>query len=288
PMAANVALGENDEGSEAVTAASAAEIDRFVRARPHLPKTVFDPARWQAILGPEYARTVYVLNRGGRWQDFGKQLKDGKVTNVYGKQINLYQEKTYNVKDSMTGKHLSGVPTFIPPYQDSLGNSLLDEEKDYPFNLITFKYIQHTKSRTYANYWLEALDPEGGLLVAASDAARLGLRSGDRVRLVSASNPEGKWNFGPGGTRDMVATVRVVEGMRPGVVGFPLGFGHWGYGSRDVTVDDQVVAGDPRRGRGMHGNAAMRVDPNLKNCGLQDLSGGSAVFYDSRVGLVKV
>jgi hypothetical protein len=32
----------------------------------------------------------------------------------------------------------------------------------------------------------------------------------------------------------------------------------------------------------------MRVDPVLKNTGLVDLTGGSAVFYQSQVKLVKV
>jgi len=39
---------------------------------------------------------------------------------------------------------------------------------------------------------------------------------------------------------------------------------------------------------GFHANAAMRVDPVLKNTGLVDLVGGSAVFYQSQVKLVKV
>ncbi|BDG60050.1 molybdopterin-dependent oxidoreductase [Caldinitratiruptor microaerophilus] len=289
PMAANVAFGDKEDGSDAVPEASPEEIELFIKARRHLPRTVFDPDRWKAIVGEEHwARTVYVLNRGGRWQDPGKQYDGEKVKNVYGKQINLYQEKTYLVKDSMTGKHLSGIPTFFPPYQDALGNSLLGEENEYPLNLITFRYIQHTKSRTSGNYWVLPLDPEGGLLVSAADAAKLGLRTGDQVKIVSASNPDGVWDFGPGGRKEMIATVKVVQGMRPGVVGFPLGYGHWAYGAWDVIIDGQVVKGDGRRGRGVHGNAAMRVDPHLKNVSLQDLAGGSVVFYDTRVKLVKV
>jgi len=39
---------------------------------------------------------------------------------------------------------------------------------------------------------------------------------------------------------------------------------------------------------GTHLNAAMRVDPHLKNIALQDVVGGSVVFYDTRVKLIKV
>jgi hypothetical protein len=71
-------------------------------------------------------------------------------------------------------------------------------------------------------------------------------------------------------------------------VAFPLGFGHWAYGSRDLVIDGQVVRGDPRRARGIHANAAMRVDPVLQNTGLSDPVGASVVFYETRVKVVRV
>jgi hypothetical protein len=55
-----------------------------------------------------------------------------------------------------------------------------------------------------------------------------------------------------------------------------------------VDIDGVRIPADPRRGTGVHGNAAMRVDPVLKNTGLVDTVGGSAVFYQSQVKLVKV
>jgi tetrathionate reductase subunit A len=71
-------------------------------------------------------------------------------------------------------------------------------------------------------------------------------------------------------------------------VAFSHGHGHWAYGASQVVIDGTVIAGDPRRGKGVHANAAMRVDPVLKNTGLVDTTGGSAVFYQSQVKLVKV
>jgi hypothetical protein len=57
---------------------------------------------------------------------------------------------------------------------------------------------------------------------------------------------------------------------------------------RDITIDGKTrIAGDERRGTGLHANAAMRVDPHLGNVTLQDLAGGSAVFYDTKVKVVK-
>jgi hypothetical protein len=67
-----------------------------------------------------------------------------------------------------------------------------------------------------------------------------------------------------------------------------LGFGHWAYGGRDITIDGDVIRGDPVRVQGIHANAAMRVDPVLGNTTLIGAVGGSAVFYDSKVKLIKV
>lgn len=86
----------------------------------------------------------------------------------------------------------------------------------------------------------------------------------------------------------MMGKAKVIEGIRPGVVAFPLGFGHWASGSADIEIDGTVIKGDPRRAVPMHANGAMRVDPVLGNVTLSDLAGGSAVFYDSKVKVEKV
>ena len=69
---------------------------------------------------------------------------------------------------------------------------------------------------------------------------------------------------------------------------FSLGYGHWAHGAAPFVIDGRNVSRDERRGRGFHANAAMRVDPILKNTTLSDTVGGSAVFYQSQVRLVKV
>ncbi len=282
-MVADLAWGEKRDGSDAVPEAGDEELGIFEKARRHLPKTVFDLAKWQAAVGPHWKRAVTVLNRGGRFQDHEKAFDGEKVKNKYGKQIDMYAEKVAKTKSSMTGKSNWGMAAYFP-IADCMGNPLSHKEGD--LHLITHREIFHTKSRTGTNPWLLELMPENTILINSRDAARLGLKDGDKVRLVSDSNPEGVWDLPNFGKKPMVAKLGVTEGIRPGVVTFSLGHGHWAYGASDVTIDGQVVRGDPRRGAGIHGNAAMMVDPHLKNVCLQDLVGGSAVFYDSPVRLV--
>ena len=286
---ANIAFGEKEDGSDSVPEADDEEMRIFLEARRHLPKSVFDPERWKAAVGGDerlWRKVVFVLNRGGRYQDFAKGYKGEKVANPYGRLINLYQEKTATSINTMSGKPMIGYPTYIPAGLSSLGEEIKDE--GYDFHLITYKTITMTKSRTISNYWLLAVLSEGYVLMNAEDAQRLGIRQGDAVRVSSASNPEGVWDVKQGAKVPMIGKAYLTQGIRPGVVAFPLGFGHWAGGARDIWIDGQLIKADSRRIVPMHANAAMRVDPHLGNVTLSDLTGGSAVFYDTKVKIEKV
>ncbi len=285
--AANVAFGHKADGSEAVPDADDREVELFVTSRRHLLAPTFDASKWQAAVAPDlWRKVVYVLNRGGRFDDFEKGYDGDKLKNKYAALINVYQEKTVSTKDSLTGGHFRGIPGYVPAGTDVKGQVI--EDPDAEFYLITNREITHTKSRTISNYWLLGANPEGIFAINSSDADRLGVDDGDEVRLVSASNPDGIWDLKNAGTREMVGKVKVIEGIRPGVVTFSLGHGHWAYGSSDVEIDGETIKGDERRAKGLHANAAMRVDPVLGNTCLEDVVGGSAVFYDTKVKLVKV
>jgi anaerobic selenocysteine-containing dehydrogenase len=290
---ANIAAGEKPELADAVPEAGDAEVELFLAARAHLPKTVFDVAAWKAAIDNDeslWRRVVYVLNRGGRFQDYSKLVEGDLLKNKYGKYINLYCEKTYDSKNSMTGEHFSGVARYFEPGQDALGNLVgaADEAEGYNLHLITYRTILQTKSRTSGNYWLRAVEPTNYITMNSQDARRLGLEEDDWVQIVSKTNPAGVWDLGNGQQIPMEGQVQVIEGMRPGIIGFTLGYGHWAYGATDVVIDGQVIKSDPSRLTGVHANAAMRTDTHNPNTCLRDLVGGSAVFYDTRVKLVKM
>ena len=299
-MVMNLAYGEKKELEDAVPEATPEEIDLFIKSRSHLPKAVFDPERWQKITGELWSRVVTVMARGGRFQAYekgypGDGVRTGSFDEPYvvptgtkfGKMINMYLEKNTGVKHAGTGKSLSPIPTFVEPYMGFDGNVIDDEKDGYDLKLITYREIAQTKSRTQGNYWLKAILPENFLLMNSIDAEKRGLKSGDSIHISSASNPNGEWDFGNGQKRDIVGKVKVVEGMRPGVIAFALGFGHWAYGSQDMTIDGTTILGDERRFEGFHANAAMRTDPIVTNTCLFDPVGGSAVFYDTLVKVEK-
>lgn len=286
-MAANVAFGEKSDGGDSVPDADDKEMELFSRSRRHLNQSVFNLLRWQEACGQHFRKVIYVLNRGGRFQDYEKAYDNEQLKNKYGRLINLYSEKVAKSKNSMTGKPFLGLAAYLP-ISDCLGKPIEDEKEGFDMHLITYRETPQCKSRTATNYWLLGLMPENFILVNTKDALRMNLEDGQRVKVVSISNTAGIWDLKNGRRTPMAGRIKITEGIRPGIVAFALGYGNWATGSSDCLVDNQRIKGDRRRGMGVHCNAAMRIDPYLKNTCLIDLVGGSVSFYDSKVKLIKL
>ncbi len=282
-MVANIAM----DRKEPVADASQAELELFLKSRRHLPKNVFDPERWQKIAGAAWPKVVTVLNRGGRFDTQAATYKGDQVANKYGKQINLYQEKTAGCKDAFTGKSFYGMARYVP-ITDTLGNDMKKLSEGYDLHLITQRDVRHTKARTITMPYLTDSMPENAIIIHSSDARKIGVKTGDQVKVVSATNPDGIWDLQNGTKKPMLGKVEVTETIRPGIVTFTLGHGHWDSGAEDVTIDGKVIKGDKRRAAGVHANAAMWIDPHLKNTCMIDKVGGSVSFYDTKVKLIKI
>jgi len=287
-LAANIAWG--DKEGEALPDAGAGEIELFLAARRHLDPTVYTPARWELAVGSDsWKKVIYLLNRGGRFEDFDDRANlgnSGFVEHRFKGRMNLYVEKVAVQKHSLTGKPFNGLGIF-EPVLDAAGNPV--EDRAYPLLLSTFKEIIGGQSRTLPNnYWLAAVLPENPIIIHRKTAAALGFKDGDLVKVVSASNPDGTWPLPNRTAVPMAGRLKTIEGIRPGVVSVCWSYGHWGYGAADVQVDGTHQPGDKRRNAGLCTNAACRVDPALKDVCMSDPIGGSSSFYDTRVNLVRV
>ncbi len=287
-MAANMAYGDKG-GRDKVRLAGKDELMLFVNARRHLSKAVFDEARWKKAVGGDedlWRRTITVLNRGGRFEDAGKAYVGEKVAHQWKGQFHIFAEDVSLGKQCMTGEHLPGMPVY-QAIQDAAGRKIPINRK-YPFQLFTYKLILGGQSRTIGNYWtMVAEKGENYVLMNPVDAGRLGMRTGDFIRLVGPDNKKGTISLTATRTKDVAGRLRVTEGIRPGTVAASWSFGHWAYGSHDVIVDGSVIRGDERRGTGICPNPVMQVDPAVKNMCLSDPIGGSCSFYDSWVDVIK-
>jgi tetrathionate reductase subunit A len=293
-LVANMAFGENE--GENLPEASAKEIETFKKARRHLSPLVYDYKRWEeASLDANgvnhFKRVVYMLNRGVRGEDFTNYINNvnssDKILHKFGKMLNFYSESIATSHHSFSGKRFVGYARYNQAV-DYAGKQIVPDGSN-TLRLITYKPITGGQSRTQGPaYWLQAIMPENAIVINSQTAAKLGLQNGDKARIVSASNPKGEWDLGNGQTKSMIGTVEVVQGLRPDVVNVSWSFGHWAYGSRDFTINKEIIKGEKARGAGLCPNAAMAIDSKLTKTTLADPIGGSAVFYDSYVGLVKV
>ncbi|MEE9211912.1 MAG: molybdopterin-dependent oxidoreductase [Phycisphaeraceae bacterium] len=283
---ANLAVG--DKPGDVVPDASDEEIRIFKAARRHLPNSVYDYERWQKAVQPElWRKVVYVLNRGGRYAGFETGYDGPYMKKKIGVMFQLFVEKVAKQKNSLSGEHFSGIPIYRG--QTDAAGKLLDRDGKYDLTLITYKEPFGGHSRTISNYWTNiAMRPENSLIINRRTAAKYGLKTGQRAKLISAANPTGTVDLGNGRVLEVAGKVEVREGIRPGVVAVSWHYGHWAYGSNDVEVDGQTIRGDRRRAAGLCPNLVMAADPVLKNVSLTDPIGASSSFFDTPVRLEPV
>jgi tetrathionate reductase subunit A len=218
----------------------------------------------------------YVLARGGRFADYTEAYDGDKLLNRFGGRIYFFSEKLATKHDSITGQWFDGMGKY-EPVADMLGQSIATQDSALPLQLITYKMSWHSQMHTARYPWLMSVQAENFMEMNPVDASARNLRTGDRARLTSASNPAG-----------VEGLVRVTNTVAPGVVAVSHHFGHWEMSSRAHRVNGTNTAYDASRGTGINANVVMRADPVFPNVTLQDRVGGSASFYDTRVEVVKV
>ncbi len=218
----------------------------------------------------------YLLARGGRFENADRAYDGEKLRNRFGGRLYFFSEKLAKTRDSMTGQYFDGLGKY-EPIMDVMGNPIDPLDAAYPLQLVTYKMSWHTQMHTIRYPWLVSVQPENFIEISGVDARARGIRTGDRVRVASASAPGG-----------VVGLARVTETLCPGVVGVSHHFGHWEMSARAYQVGGADMPYDPTRGRGVAPNVIMRLDPYLGNVTLQDKIGASAAFSNTRVQVTKV
>lgn len=284
---ANVAFA----GQEAVPDASNEELKIFETARKQALGTFFDLSVWKKAIKPEeWAKVVYVLNRGGRFEAFGQGYEGDYIKYKLAAEADFYDEKAANAKNSFTGIPFDGLPkiTGVTYY-----NGKEVPADGYPLTLINWKAHNIGTHRGIVSAWLREIEGENLLWINPVDAQARGLKNGNKATIKSPSH-------------EVTGTVMVTERIRPGVVGTPYNFGHFAYGSRPVEIDGKMteevkpyghtnwVAGVPRSGyakgrdTGFSANNLIQWDISYKNAGMVDPIGGGAAQLDTRVEVTKI
>ncbi|OKL54405.1 molybdopterin dinucleotide-binding protein [Bowdeniella nasicola] len=291
-MAANIAYA----GKKPVADAPAEELELFTATRKKALGDSFDEDVWRAgVTAEEWPKVVTVLNRGGRFEEHGDDHANGYegewLKSRYEGLCQFYDPKVAGTKDAISGEFFDGLPV-VREHTRSDGS--VPPGKDLPFHFVNWKARQQGTHRTINSTWLREVRSTNYLTINPRDAEPRGIKSGDKVRITSAS-----------GEAEGIAYV--TEGIRPGIVGADAAFGHKQYGAADYEVDGQVVKKTPayghtasaryiNAGHEEHGFATDRstgiavnilLDDEAGGGGICDPIGGGAAQLDSRVDVVK-
>ncbi|WP_284139153.1 MULTISPECIES: molybdopterin-dependent oxidoreductase [unclassified Virgibacillus] len=284
---ANIAFDEKP-----VPNASSREMAIFEKARKNALGKYFDLERWKKAVKPdEWAKVVYVLNRGGRFEEAGNEYVGNHVKYSYGGQADFYDEGVAGGKNSFNGKPFEGIPIFeeIKTFNRKPINS------KQPFQYINWKARNIGTYRNISSAWLREVRSDNYIWMNPSDARKRNIKTGDTVSIFN-------------GNIELKGTVYVTNGIAPGVIGSAYNMGQQGYGVTQQTVDgkkDKALptynhtpftfktpmheeAGYPGgRGEGFVVNKLTELDPVVKNGAIYDEIGGSPGQLDMFVDIKK-
>ena len=216
-----------------------------------------------------------ILSKGGVFDNPTDEYTGDQLSYPYGNIIRTFADPIAGTKDSVTGEYYSGVPHYKPVAHSD--GTPVDDGSDFPFRLITYKTVHHGQARTNVNPWLMLMIPENPVEISAIDAAALGIKTGDQVKIISASQ----------GKKEIRGRALVTQRIKPGVIAVSHHYGHWEQHSRAHMVNGEDIGHDPSRGAGLQPTQIMRTDKVYNNVSLQEPIGASCSFYDTWVKVGK-
>ena len=215
-----------------------------------------------------------IVSKGGVFDNPTDEYSGNQLAYQYGNIIRTFVDPIARTRDSVTGQYYSGVPHYKPITHS---NGVAVNDSGFPYRLITYKTVHHGQARTTVNPWLMLMVPENPVEISATDAAAMGVETGDQVKIASASNPDG-----------ITGKALVTQRLKPGVIAVSHHYGHWEQHSRAHVVDGAAMGHDPSRGAGLQPTQIMRTDNQYPNVSLQEPIGASCSFYDTSVQVTKV
>ena len=216
--------------------------------------------------GPKYS---FKKGWGGKFNTATKKFEFYSETLKRGlaEHAKKYQTTSDDIL-AVSGYVARGERAFVPHYEPPKRHGSLAE---YPFTFIDYKSRLNREGRSQNLPWYQEfkkVDPGdvswGDVLkMNPADGAKLGLKSGETVRITS-----------PAGS--IVTKLRLWEGVRPGTVAKCYGQGHWAYGrvaapgyakalpdggnNNDILVDDyDRLSGATARNGGFTGVRIQRA-----------------------------
>lgn len=233
---------------------------------------------WQQAVKPEeWKKALYVIARGGRFDAYNSDWDGDKQRNAFTEMITIYNEKIATTRNSMNGEFYEGTAYWQPEvFSDGSPVDEVFQPEEWPFKLVNAKAKLRSVSMLANAPVLTDLKRSNQIEVNILDAEALGLKSGTKVRLVSATGGEIKG--------ELLAR----EGIARGTVSISFGFGHWAYGAAGYQVASQKTKGEAARGAGIMAGKISPMDISFNGVfGLSDLASGAPARNGGRYKILK-
>ncbi len=206
----------------------------------------------KALRPKEWKKVLYVLARGGRFEDRDKENR-GEFKNMQWEgHVAIYSEQVGSSRDSITGEYHRGTAAWLKP---AFADGSIVEKKfnreEWPSIIISYKSRFRSVSNLANVKVLQELGKTNFIHLNPGDVKALGISSGDRVRVIT-----------PVGTIE--ATAKLSVGVMPCTIPIAFGYGHKEWGSRDYAIGGRVIKGDPDIGTGVNINPLGMRDNSLK------------------------
>ncbi|MCI5850798.1 MAG: molybdopterin-dependent oxidoreductase [Sutterellaceae bacterium] len=200
------------------------------------------------VTAKESAAIESLFSRGGFYAH-DSRYEGNFLKNGGGKFLQLYNPAMAALRNQGTGKAYPGVPVLdVPRFFNGKPWSEVWPADKYPLRLSSYKPI--LRSPYSVAFKRNALvSPQNFIYVNEATAEKLGLKNGDRAKLVS---PNGLSAAG---------ILRCDKGVAEGAVCVAHGFGHTGYGATACEIDGKTIPGDKVRGGGIAVNRLIPQDP---------------------------
>lgn len=164
-------------------------------------------------------------------------------------------------------KQFNPLPSYLPvPEHEKMGADDLI--------LTTYKVAVHIHSRSGNCKWLSEIYHENPAMINSRTAARLGIRTGDQIKLKSKSG-------------EIITKAQVVEGLVPGVVAISHHCGHWQYGRYASGKQAPGNGGGDERDSRLMWWDSHGVHPNWIISNRPDPIGGQQCWMDTVVSVAK-
>jgi anaerobic selenocysteine-containing dehydrogenase len=188
-------------------------------------------AKFKDILpADEWRLVAYGLARGGvftRYEDSFDERGYSRRSVPGDRILKFWNEKVAKTSNSVTGDKFWGGPRYFPPatyapikgleglkMKGLHGAPLKELYKDYPFTIVFESGPLYTKHRSQFYYWIKAITPENFAVINVRDAEKLGVETGDIVKVET-----------PMGAIEVPVVVEPI--VREGVILIPYGMGRW-------------------------------------------------------------